>query len=514
MSKFGYKGWGNGYGYGGHKRTWSSTSGWESSHYGGFTRIIYDYPYVKLDFKANIETPDELRGRHGIYTAEKLIKIYILKAKDSGYLKHLRREVVMKKPKFGFGPDKKFQVLYLDSEKVLEALMDKHREFAPLFQHYREDILGSSLEIEVKDEEEPPGGGGTKGKKGKGEGEGEGSGSGDGEGEEEGEGNGGGDGGGDEDDEGEGEGGAGKDGKGKNKKGGGWGPSGEKMDAFKELERILKEMQEQLPFQSFSSLGAECKPKFVSFKSEGAKERKFTKEEMRNAEMIIKQLDISFEPKSDEVKNLKMGKLDVSKIAEVPAGNVSVYKQIVEDQDTKPFAVCILADMSGSMTGSRLDTQFTVLNSLYLALSEIIPEEDLHIYGHSGSSSEPQIYTFCNPYSPNYAKNISQYYRVSNNCNYDGIVIEQVHKKIRERTDNPVILISLSDGQPCDSVDDMKKILERARRDQFVTVGIGIGTDYVKKLYTYSRIVTDEKIEEMPREVTGIINHVVKTEFK
>ena len=498
MSKFGYKGWGNGYGYGGHKRTWSSTSGWESSHYGGFTRIIYDYPYVKLDFKANIETPDELRGRHGIYTAEKLIKIYIIKAKDSGYLKHLRREVVMKKPKWGFGPDKKFQVLYLDSEKVLEALMDKHREFAPLFQHYREDILGSSLEIEVKDEEEPPGGGGSKGKKGKGEGEGEGSGSGDGEGEE----------------EGEGEGGAGKDGKGKNKKGGGWGPSDEKLDAFKELERILKEMQEQLPFQSFSSLGAECKPKFISFKSEGAKERKFTKEEMRNAEMIIKQLDINFEPKSDEVKNLKMGKLDVSKIAEVPAGNVSVYKQIVEDQDTKPFAVCILADMSGSMTGSRLDTQFTVLNSLYLALSEIIPVEDLHIYGHSGSSSEPQIFTFCNPYSPNYAKNISQYYRVNNNCNYDGIVIEQVHKKIRERTDNPVILISLSDGQPCDSVDDMKKILERARRDQFVTVGIGIGTDYVKKLYTYSRIVTDEKIEEMPREVTGIINHVVKTEFK
>ena len=511
MSKFGYKGWGNGYGYGGHKRTWSSTSGWESSHYGGFTRIIYDYPYVKLDFKANIETPDELRGRHGIYIAEKLIKIYILKAKASGYLKHLRREVVMKKPKFGFGPDKKFQVLYLDSKKVLEALMDKHREFAPLFQHYREDILGSSLEIEVKDEEEPPGGGGIKGKKGKGEGEGEGSGSGDGEGEEEGEGYVG-DLGGDGDDEGEG--GAGKDGKGKNKKGGGWGPSDGKMDAFKELERILKEMQEQLPFQSFSSLGAECKPKFVSFKSEGAKERKFTKEEMRNAEMIIKQLDINFEPKSDEVKNLKMGKLDVSKIAEVPAGNVSVYKQIVEDQDTKPFAVCILADMSGSMTGSRLDTQFTVLNSLYLALSEIIPVEDLHIYGHSGSSEEPQIYTFCNPYSPNYAKNISQYYRVNNNCNYDGIVIEQVHKKIRERTDNPVILISLSDGQPCDSVSDMKKILERARRDQFVTVGIGIGTDYVKKLYTYSRVVTDEKIEEMPREVTGIINHVVKTEFK
>jgi hypothetical protein len=230
--------------------------------------------------------------------------------------------------------------------------------------------------------------------------------------------------------------------------------------------------------------------------------------------MIIKQLDINFEPKSDEVKNLKLGKLDTSKLAEVPAGNISVYKQTLEDQDTKPFAICVLADMSGSMEGRRLETQFRVLNSLYLALSEIIPEEDLHIYGHSGNSIEPKIYTFCSPYHPDYRKNIRGYYQVDNQSNYDGIVIEQVHKKIREKTDRPVILVSLSDGQPCDSVEDMKRILERARRDQFVTVGIGIGTEYVKHLYNYSRVVYDEKLHEMPREVAGIINHVVKTEFK
>jgi hypothetical protein len=60
----------------------------------------------------------------------------------------------------------------------------------------------------------------------------------------------------------------------------------------------------------------------------------------------------------------------------------------------------------------------------------------------------------------------------------------------------------------------MKQILERARRDQFVTIGIGIDAEYVKELYQYSRVVSQEKIKDMPIDVAGIINHVVKTEFQ
>jgi hypothetical protein len=58
----------------------------------------------------------------------------------------------------------------------------------------------------------------------------------------------------------------------------------------------------------------------------------------------------------------------------------------------------------------------------------------------------------------------------------------------------------------------MKKVLERARRDQFVTVGIGIATDYVKELYTYHKAVFDLKL--MPKEIAHILNQVVKTEFQ
>ena len=492
MGKYGYEygNWGGGY-----KKTWSSTSGWESSHFGGYTRIIYDYPHVKFDFKATIDIPSKLRVDLGIYSGEKLIKMYLMKCKEKNYIRHFTKEMVMEKK--WLGQEKHYEVIRLDKEDIIEEIMKDFKEFSPLFDHYREGILGTSIKIEVPPPgQEPDGGQGQ----GQGEGQGEGEGKGQGQGEVQGEG------------QGEGEG----DSKNKGKtKGGGWGSSDRKEPDFKALEKLFNEMAEQKPFERISSIGSGCgKPKFIPFDSKANPEYQFTEEEKRNADMILKQLDINFDPKSDEVKNLKLGKLDTSKLAEVPAGNISVYKQTLEDQDTKAFAVCVLADMSGSMEGRRLNTQFTVLNSLYLALSEIIPVDDLHIYGHSGCESEPKIYTFCNPYHPDYRKNISSYYEVYNQANYDGVVIQEVHKKIREKTDRPVILISLSDGQPCDSEEDMKRILERARRDQFVTVGIGIGTDYVKNLYTFSRVVHDDKIKDMPREVASIVNHVVKSEFK
>ena len=246
---------------------------------------------------------------------------------------------------------------------------------------------------------------------------------------------------------------------------------------------------------------------------------RFTDSEIKDAEALIKLLDINFDPKSAEVKNLKMGKLDCSKISEVPAGNVSVYKQIVEDQDTKPFSVCILADMSGSMgSGDRIPTQLRIMNSLYLAMSQLLPPDKLYIYGHSGCYT-PEIHAFYTPYDTEYEKNIRYYRRISWEQNYDGPVIESIHKKIRETNDDRIIFISLSDGEPCgnnyggrEHLDELKRILEKARRDSFVTVGIGIEAGHVSDLYTYAKPVWD--LSMMSRDVAAIINQVVRTEFK
>lgn len=490
------------------KKVWNSVSGWERSHFGGFSRLLWDYPYIKMDYDVKVEPGQGIRNSHGFYNAEKLIKMYLLKIKELDFVKHLRHEQVEEPGLFGLGV-KKYDVLFLDRLDVFNAVLEADKELAPLFEHYRDDILDSSIKMEIPDEdggsgksdkseegEDEEGSGKSKGKKGE-----------EGEDEEEGEGDGEGDG------EGEGE---EREGKGSTSSSG----NSENNSDGEALRNAVKKMSKYEPYKGNNLSTFEEKAKFASLpKSRKMDERyKFRKGEIKNAELLVKMLDIDFEPKDDVVKSLRLGKLDTSKIAEVPAGNLSVYQQVLEDQDTQPFSVCILADMSGSMCDGRVEVQKEVLNSLYLAMSQILPPSKLYIYGHSGEYA-PEIYTFCSPYDPDYEKNIQSYDAIQLCENYDGPVVEEVHRKIRETNDDRVIFITLSDGEPCGNgygstkdIGDLKKILEKCRRDSFVTVGIGIQSYHVKSLYTYSQVVED--LSEMSKDVAHIINKVVRAEFK
>lgn len=496
----GYKQWG-GWG-GGYK----STSGWEKSHFGGFTRVLNDYPYIKIDFDLDIKASGEAASELGTWQAEKLIKLYILKAKEKGLIEKFTSKVI-ERPSFFGTVIKKYSVVSLNNLAILSTICTSYPEMAPMFEHYKDSILSSTIEMEIQ-EPEPKKDNGDKG-----EGEGEGEGQPQGEKEEEGEG----------DDEGQGEGECdGEDEKESESGSPAEGKQTPKGKSGKSIQDLMGEINESKPWSvADRSLTAFSeKPKFTPFdKKDSGSSYQFNAEEKRDSELLIKLLDINFDPKSDEVKNLKLGKLDTSKIAEVPAGNLSIYKQRVEEQDTKPFSVCILADMSGSMGhGGRIPAQRHIMNTLYLAMSQILTPDKLYIYGHSGDYT-PEIFTFYSPYDTDYEKNI-QFYNSVNWCqNYDGPVIEAIHKKVRETNDDRIIFISLSDGQPSgnnygghEHNEELKRILERARRDEFVTVGIGIQADHVTELYTYSKVVNDLKF--LPKEVSSIINQVVRAEFQ
>ena len=496
----GYKQWG-GWG-GGYK----STSGWEKSHFGGFTRVLNDYPFIKIDFDLDIKASGEAASELGTWQAEKLIKLYILKAKEKGLIEKFTSKVI-ERPSFFGTVIKKYSVVSLNNLAILSTICTSYPEMAPMFEHYKDSILSSTIEMEIQ-EPEPKKDNGDKG-----EGEGEGEGQPQGEKEEEGEG----------DDEGQGEGECdGEDEKESESGSPAEGKQTPKGKSGKSIQDLMGEINESKPWSvADRSLTAFSeKPKFTPFnKKDSGSSYQFNAEEKRDSELLIKLLDINFDPKSDEVKNLKLGKLDTSKIAEVPAGNLSIYKQRVEEQDTKPFSVCILADMSGSMGhGGRIPAQRHIMNTLYLAMSQILTPDKLYIYGHSGDYT-PEIFTFYSPYDTDYEKNI-QFYNSVNWCqNYDGPVIEAIHKKVRETNDDRIIFISLSDGQPSgnnygghEHNEELKRILERARRDEFVTVGIGIQADHVTELYTYSKVVNDLKF--LPKEVSSIINQVVRAEFQ
>ena len=480
-----------------------------------------------MNYELDIVLGDSIKSL-GTWMGTKLIKIYLLKMKevvslDEYAINHGER--VKRKSFMGFGAEKEFLSIPLNSRNIFNQVCSKNTELEPMFKHFKDGILGSLIEYELKPQ-------------GEGEGEGE-------NGEEE---NG--------DNQSENNQNQEQDNQEQEDQNGGGGQDnqndqdeqeqeqeaeGQAGDETKEdednkeneqqwsdskngtrLKDLMDSIEENKPFSYDSKRNLSTfdkKAKFVSLPRRSRKEYRFTPEEIKNGEFLVKLLDISFEPKSDVVKSLRLGKLDVSKIAEVPAGNLSVYSREIEDQDTQPFSVCILADLSGSMKyETRVQDQFSVLNSLYLSMRAILPDDKLYIYGHTGSYT-PEIYTFYSPYDTEYEKNISDYHYIDWCQNYDGPVVEAIHKKIRERTDDRVIFITLSDGEPYgegyggprDNA-DFKKILEKARRDSFVTVGIGMQSRHVQQLYTYSKVVWD--LTDLPKEVSGVINKVVRTEFK
>jgi hypothetical protein len=465
---------------GGHHIKNGSKSGWEKSWFGGYRRMVMDHPDVTIPWEVKIVPSRGLVTEFGIYYAEKVIKLLILNANKLSYTGRFPREVITKKD-FA-GNDLKIQRILFNESKLLDVIISQCGEISPLFSHYKKEILASYAESVLK---EPP----PQGKAEEGSGSGK---------KEEGDKN-----------PDRGEQGEGEEQEEQER------PSGE--TGF--LDSLLGQAKERAPFVYSKSISTfDKKAEFIPIPLPARLEpHKFSANEISAAEHLVKLLDISFDPKSDVVKSLRLGKLDTSKIAEVPAGNLSIYKQIVEEQDTRPFTVCILADMSGSMTGSKQRSQLTVLNSLYLAMKEILPDDKLFIYGHSGEAS-PEIYTFYSPYEQEYETKIQGYFRVDWCQNYDGPVIEEIHKKVRSFTDDRIIFISLSDGGPCgrnygsmDDLKNLKQIVEKCRRDDFVTVGIGIQSDAVEEIYTYSKVVRD--LEDLSKDISGVINRVVRQEF-
>jgi hypothetical protein len=530
-----------------------SQSGWEKSHFGGFTRVITDYPYVKKSEDVEVSTSDKNKGLSW-YQGDKLLKIFMLCVKEHNAMDAIftgaAKKPALKSKWTGAGftpvPVTEYHTTPIGMKAALNIVLSRETELAPLFNEYREFIVGSSYKVTLEDE--PEGSEGGEGKEGEGEGEGKGESNVKTKDSKEGESD-----------------GSGKEGKPSDGKGGSGGNGGkaasseapsvsqeeieQRRDAkpkemtpaelkavLEELKRKMEETSKSSPFSSKRSsggtgslAGGDWKPQFVPIKK-SSKETLISPLQIKNGEILLKMLDITWDTDKDIVKSLRLGKIDISKIAEVPAGNVAVYQREMEEQSTKPFSICVLMDESGSMGGwhggdednphehcTRYTSMYRLIKSLYVAFSQLLPPDKLFIYGHSGDDT-PEIYTYHDPYNPNFLHTVDDMMGRYTQQNYDGPVIEAVHKKVREITDDRIIFIVLSDGNPAgngyggyDDVVDLKRIVEAARRDEFVTVGVGIQYSGVD-LYTYSTVVNN--LNDMPKKVSHILNKVVKTEFQ
>lgn len=245
----------------------------------------------------------------------------------------------------------------------------------------------------------------------------------------------------------------------------------------------------------------------------------YTKEEIEESEKLVNLLDISFDKDVSKITNLKTGKIDLHKIPEIIAGVDRVYYRKELQERTKPFNVCILNDESGSMNSQdRINIQHKVTKMLYRTFSQILDPTEIYVYGHTGGST-PEIYVYNDKFNPTFEENFKNQLSHSFRQNYDGVVIDKIYEKIRGFTEKNILFIVISDGQPngdnyggFKDREDMKRIIERCKRDGFVTCGVGFHYSGVKKLYNYNAVIND--LDDAVPAISRLINNVVRTEFQ
>lgn len=515
-----------------------SDTGWEKSHFGGFERPVWDYPSVSLSNDIEIK-PGEIKGKwHGEFFREKVVKIFLSKAKSRKIVDHIWSGASVQKVTVGSFFNTQPALAYIATKEaiteVFETVRDKESELKELFNHYKDVIVDSTIQVIIPERECKGGKPGQKGKPG-----------------EKGE-------------------------KSESTESGGGSPddSGEKdaevpemvtaamiesiskatdsASAYKHAMRTMvapllekafkgepltedqqdtlnqymkavtrKYMDDlkEIDFSSKSKVSSFKKTPVAVIQKPNSQETVYEHEEITTSEMLVNMLDISFESKSDEIKNLKLGKMDLSKLGEVPAGNFHIYKQTVEDQDTRPFSIAILGDESGSMSSNgRISSQYSLIKTLFRAFSAILPQDKIWVYGHSGDTS-PELFVYHEPSEPNFLTTIDNMKKHRLAQNYDGPIIEFVHKRIREKTTDRILFIVLSDGTPsghgygtAEDHIEFKRIMEKCKRDDFIVCGVMIQINNGRHLYSYSTRV--DKMDEMPKKVSNLLNKVVKTEFQ
>ena len=431
---------------------WSST-GWETSFYGGYDRTLYDMPDVKVDYDVRVNIP--LKSKMTYYNGQKLLKTFLLRVKTLGLTNHLLHGSTLEKRDSwgGFGKKKRMIVVSKHGiERALEVIIDRETELKNLFEHYKSDIIDSDIEFTLKDDEK----------------------------------------------------------------------GDDSKSASDLVEDLVGKTTVMKPYKSFGSISGDGDvpdPVFI-IQEQDRRESYLDEKQKLLAKQIVNKLDITFDPDRDDIHSLKQGKLDTRKLAEAVAHNDHIYYRTEEDQKTKPFSVVILCDESGSMRhDNRIDKQYNLVKILHAAFSEIMPQDRISVYGHSGEE-EPEIYVYQDKYNPGFTKTINNMRGRDLRENYDGPVVESIHERIRSQSGDNVLFIVISDGQPSgehgyggkEAMDDLKRIVEKCKRDNFVTMGIGFGYSGVKELYAYHTVIHD--LSETVEKVTTLLNKVVKTEFQ
>lgn len=177
----------------------------------------------------------------------------------------------------------------------------------------------------------------------------------------------------------------------------------------------------------------------------------------------------------------------------------------------------ILCDVSGSMSGEKSSLCTESLMVLYECLNRLdIPFEVGAFSTDNFDGAKQTAVTFVpKTFSdePNSCKNFlmafdwSYYSRCFNfdsdmmfNCNYDEVSIHHCLDKLKQQSNKDKVMIVLSDGATCGSVDVLRSVVKQAEDDGILMLGVGICSDNVASIYdNHVLFETPEDLKRFPK---------------
>lgn len=212
------------------------------------------------------------------------------------------------------------------------------------------------------------------------------------------------------------------------------------------------------------------------------------------------------EVRTHEQLNLKSGTLDQRKIVEAAHGIESVYYQ-VKDEAIPKWDVAVLADLSGSMYGDKIE----ICKRTCILLNEAFKDRtdtDLYIYGHTADHEQDYITTLSVFKEPGFHAPYALGSIESKSCNRDGYAILLTAKRVRTYSKNPCIMLVISDGLPNGlrydgkaAIEHTKKSVHEVEQDNFYVIQIALdspGSDLMFKHFVkfqdYSNLPLDLNI--------------------
>jgi hypothetical protein len=221
--------------------------------------------------------------------------------------------------------------------------------------------------------------------------------------------------------------------------------------------------------------------------------------------------------------HFRTGTLNTAKLWRQRLGVYRLFQRPLSGRE-RPVAVSLLVDESASMQGlgkARMAAKTAIL------LGETLNQLDipLEIIGFSTAEYEAQAAlnlgllpahqyrtTRCSPLEHRLYKRFSEPFSFvrtrlvdiqPRHNNWDEEHLLFAFRRIQSRTETRKIIIVISDGQPNGDAEYLMRTIASIEHAHCKVIGVGIGADFVKELYTDAVVVSD--FHQMTRELLGLL---------